>query len=120
MALMKVDLIHKPSRDNLVSNVLSRMEEFQAISTSQTMCHMYKGEENLQHKIRLGYINNFEAQRFLGELCKGKTLKEVKLINELLKCNQSHVYVPQSKLRLLVLKEKHDSSIIGQRGKNPP
>lgn len=74
---------------------------------------------NLKCKIKKGYINNPKAQRLLGELCKGKALKEVKLGNILLKYKQSQVCVPQGKLRLVVLKEEHDSSITGYRGFKP-
>jgi hypothetical protein len=34
-------------------------------------------------------ITYTKAQRLLGELCKGKALKEVKLVNVLLKYTQS-------------------------------
>ena len=42
-------------------------------------------------------MNYPEAQRFLGELHKGKALKEVKLVDGLLKYKQNQVYVPQGK-----------------------
>ena len=116
LALMNVDLIHKPGRDNVVPNALSRREEFHTMSTIQALRLMYKGEGNLQRKIREGYLKDPEAQRLLGELRKGKALKEVKLVDGLLKYKQSRVYVPQGKLRLLVLKEEHDSPIAGHRG----
>jgi hypothetical protein len=38
----------------------------------------------------------------LGELCKNNALKEMILVDEFLKYKQNRVYVPQSKLRLLV------------------
>ena len=61
------------------------------------------------------------TQRFLGELRKGKALKEIKFVDGLLKYKQSRVYyVPQGELRLLVLKEEHDSLIVGHRGEKPP
>jgi hypothetical protein len=66
---------------------------------------MVAGEENLRYKIREGYINYPEAQKLLGKLRKGKALKEVKLVDGLLKYKQSWVYVPQGMLRLLVLKD---------------
>ena len=116
LALMNVDLIHKPGRDNVVPDALSRQEEFHTMSTTQALRLMYKGEGNLQRKIREGYLKDPEAQRLLGELRKGKALKEVKLVDGLLKYKQSRVYVPQGKLRLLVLKEEHDSPIAGHRG----
>ena len=46
------------------------------------------------------YINFPEAQKLLGKLRKGKAIKMVRLVNELLKYKQSQVYVPQGKLRL--------------------
>ena len=116
LALMNVDLIHKPSRDNMVPDELSRREEFHAMSTTQALRLMYKGEGNLQPKIRERYLKDLKAQRLLDELRKGKALKDVKLVDGLLKYKQSQVYVPQGKLRLLVLKEEHNSSIAGHRG----
>jgi hypothetical protein len=62
-----------------------------------------------------GYINYPEAQRLLGELRKGKTFKEVKLVDGLLKYKQRWVYVPQRKLRLFIFKEKYDSPIAGHK-----
>jgi hypothetical protein len=76
---------------------------------------MFAGEENLWCKIREGYINYPEAQKLLGELCKGKALSEVRLVDEFLKYKQNWVYVPQRKLRLFILKEKIDSSIAGHK-----
>ena len=47
LVLMKVDLIHKPGHGNVVSDVLSRQEEFQAMSTIQISWLMFTGEGNL-------------------------------------------------------------------------
>ena len=113
LALMNVDLIHKLGRDNVVPDALSRREEFHAMSTTQTLQLMYKGEGNLQWKIKEEYLKDLKAQRLLDELCKGKVLK---LVDGLLKYKQSQMYVPQGRLRLLVLKKKHDSPIAGHRG----
>ena len=66
---------------------------------------MFASEGNLWCKIREGYINYPEAQRLPGELRKGKALNDVRLVDSLLKYKQSWVYVPQSKLRLLVSKK---------------
>lgn len=116
LALMNVDLIHKPGRDNVVPDALSRKEELHAMSTTQVLRLMYRGEGNWERRIREGYMKDPEAQQMLGDLRKGKKLKEIKLVNGLLKYKQSRVYVPQGKLRLLVLKEEHDSPIAGHRG----
>ena len=76
-------------------------------------------EGNLQHKIREGYFNDPETQRLLDELHKDKALKEIKLVDGILKFKHSWMYVPQGKLRLLVLKEEHNNSIVSHRGEKP-
>jgi hypothetical protein len=63
-----------------------------------------------------GNIDYPEAQRHLGELCKGKALKNVKLVDGLLKYRQSWVYVSQRKLGILMFKEKYHTTIAGHRG----
>ena len=108
---MNVDLIHKSGRDNVVLDALSKREELHAISTTQALRLIYKDKINLQWKIREGYFKDPKAQRLLGELHKGMALKEVKLVDGLLKYKQSQVYVPQDKLRLLVLKEENNSPV---------
>ena len=52
LVLMNVDLIHKPGCNNVVPDALSRQKEFHAMSTTQALRLMYKGERNLQRKIR--------------------------------------------------------------------
>jgi hypothetical protein len=77
-------------------------------------------ERYLWCKIREGYLYHPEAQGLLGDLCKGKALKEVKLMDELFKYMQTQVYVPQDKLRLLVLEEEYASPISGHIGGKTP
>lgn len=73
---------------------------------------MYKGEGNLERKIREGYMKDLKVQRLLGELRMGKKLKKIKLDKGLLKYKQSWMYVPHG-----VLKEEHNySPIAGHRG----
>jgi hypothetical protein len=86
------------------------------MSTTQVLRLMYKGEGDLELKIRKGYMKDPKAQRLLGKLRAGKKLKEIKLVDRLLRFKQSWMYIPQGKLRLLVLKEEHDSPIAGHRG----
>ena len=47
LAFMKVDLIHKLDRGNVVLDALSRRERFQAMRTIQTLWLMSIGEGNL-------------------------------------------------------------------------
>jgi hypothetical protein len=49
---------------------------------------------------------------------KSKVLKEVKLVDELLKYQQSRVYVSQGRLRMWVVKEACDNPIAGHIGGN--
>ena len=90
-------LIHKSGHDNVVPHALNKREAFQAMSTTQTLWLMYKGEGDLQCKLRKGYINHPEPQSLLVKLRKGKALKEVKLMDGLLNYKKSQVYVLQGK-----------------------
>jgi hypothetical protein len=51
--------------------------------------------------------------RLLGELCKGKALKKVSLVDGLLNYKKIWVYVPQRKVRILIFKEKYHTTIAG-------
>jgi hypothetical protein len=115
-----VDLIHKPGCDDVVPDALSRQEELQAMSKTQVLRLMYKGKRNLEQRIREGYMKDPEAKRLLAELRNGKKFKEIKLIDGLLKYKLNHIYVPQEKLRLLVLKEEHDSLLLVIEMERPP
>lgn len=65
------------------------------MSTTQILWLMYKGDGNLQWEMKKRYINDPRAQRFLGKLYKGKALKEVKLVDGLVKYKQNQIYMPQ-------------------------
>jgi hypothetical protein len=95
---MKVDLIHNVGHNNMVRDVLSEHEEFQAMNTIQIL--MFTSEKNLWGKTKEGYNDYPEAQRLLGELRKGKALEEIKLVDGLLKDKQSWVYGPQGDCKL--------------------
>ena len=47
VALVKVDLIHKPDCGNVVPDALNGREVFQAMRTTQTLWLMFTGEKNL-------------------------------------------------------------------------
>ena len=85
LVLINVHLIHKLDCNNVVLDVLSKHEEFQAMNTIQALWLIYKGDGNLQLKITEGYMKDSKIQRLLDELCKGKALKEVKLMDMLIK-----------------------------------
>ena len=56
LALMNVDLIHKLGRDKVVPDVLSRREEFHAMSSTQALHLMYKGKKNPTTKDKKGVL----------------------------------------------------------------
>ena len=89
-----MDLIHKLNHDNMVPDTLSRREEFQAMSTIQTLWLVYKGKGDLQRKTKKWYINDPKAQRLPSELRKERAFKDVKLVDGFLKNKQSWMYVP--------------------------
>ena len=72
LVLINVDLIHKLDHDNVMHDVLSKREEFQAMGTIQTLWLMYKGERELQCMIRTGYMNDLEAQRFFMSFARAR------------------------------------------------
>lgn len=114
--LFTTNLIHKPGLDIVIPDALNRKEELHAISTTEALQLVVKGEGDLERKIRKGCTKDPEAQRLLGELRQRKKLKDIKLVSRLLKYKQSRVYVLQGKLRLLVLREEHDNLIANYRG----
>ena len=63
LALMQVDLIRKPGRGNVVSDVLNRRDEVQAMKTIQVLKLMFTNEGTLWCEIKEGYVNNLKDQR---------------------------------------------------------
>jgi hypothetical protein len=82
---MKVDLIHNVVHNNMVQDVLSEREKFQAMSSIIIqVANVYRWKKLVREQ-KGGYINYPEAQKLLGELRKGKALKEVRLVDGLVK-----------------------------------
>ena len=75
LVLMNMDLIHKLDCDNVGLDALSRKEEFHAMSRSQVLRLMYKGEGNLERKIRERYMKDSKAQTLLDEFGKERSSK---------------------------------------------
>ena len=46
LALMKVNLIHKLDKDNMVLDAPNKQEEFQAMSVTQILWLIFDGEKN--------------------------------------------------------------------------
>ena len=115
LVLMNVELIHKPGRENVVPDALSRKDEHRP-SITQVLRVIYAGEGDLAKRIREAYMKDPEAQKFLSELRCGKKPKGIRLHQGMIKFKRERVYVPKGKLRLSVLKEEHDNPLAGHRG----
>ena len=70
LACFNVDLIHKPGRDNVVPDALSRRQELRIIFT---------GESSLMRKIREGYQDDEESKKTLDTLRLDKKLEHFQL-----------------------------------------
>ena len=70
LTCFNVDLIHKPGRDNMVPDALSRRQELRIIFT---------GESSLMRKIREGYQDDEESKKTLDTLRLGKKLEHFRL-----------------------------------------
>ena len=95
LACFNVDLIHKPGRDNVVPDALSRRQELQIIFT---------GESSLMRKIREGYQDDEESKKTLDTLRLGKKLEHFRLERGVVWFKQKRMLVPKGKLRLALLK----------------
>ncbi|KAL3688559.1 hypothetical protein R1sor_014868 [Riccia sorocarpa] len=115
LALMDVEFIHKPGRDNVVPDALSRKEEYMSSST-QVLRLMYQGETDLERKIREGYMSDPTAREYLEKLRQGNKVAHFCLDIGLLKFKQSRIYVAMGKMRARLLKESHDLPLAGHKG----
>jgi hypothetical protein len=55
LTLLDVELIHKPGRDNIIPNALSKKEEFQMenlLTKTQVLRAIFQGEGSFKQKIR--------------------------------------------------------------------
>jgi hypothetical protein len=77
---------------------------------------MFIGENNLDRKLREGYVNDRLAQHYFHELKQKHKVKNIYVQDCLFKWKQSRVYVPTGKLPAKVLEEVHDVLMVGHRG----
>jgi hypothetical protein len=64
LALMDIELIHKPGKDNVVLDVLSCKEEYQREmfwESTQILWSMFVKESDIERKIQKVYVENHLA-----------------------------------------------------------
>jgi hypothetical protein len=105
LALFNVDIRHKPGKENIVLDALSRKHQLRVV---------YVGETKLQKEIRLASRDTFakEARQNIQNGAKS----HFHLQNGLLWYKQRRLYVREGRLRDVLLKECHDGPLAGHGG----
>jgi hypothetical protein len=106
LALFNVDIQHKPKKDNVVLNALSRKHQLRVV---------YVGETELQKEVRLASRRDAFAKEVRQNIQNGAK-SHFHLQNGLLWYKQRRFYVPEGKVRELLLKECHDGPLVGHGG----
>jgi hypothetical protein len=106
LALFNVDIQHKPGKENVVPDALSRKHQLKVV---------YVGETRFQKEVRLGSRRDEFAKERKQDIQKG-IKSHFHLRNGLLWYKQNRLYVPKGRLRDVFLKECHDGPIAGHGG----
>ena len=126
---MDVELIHKPGRDNLVSDALSRREEF---ITPRILMLVEDELDDVEKKflddVREGMkqdedaiTNNrfFDARGSKKNPPGGRRIKNLRRKNDLHYFKQTRLYIPEVELKKCLLHEFHDTPLAGIREFEP-
>jgi hypothetical protein len=106
LALFNVDIRHKPEKENVVLDALSRKHQLKVV---------YVGETELRKEVRLGNRYDEFAKEVKQNIQKG-IKSHFHLRNGLLWYKQNRLYVSEGKLREVLLKECHDGPLAGHGG----
>jgi len=106
LALFNVDIRHKPGKDNVVPDELSRKHQLRVV---------YVGETELQKEVHQASRRDAFAKEVRQNIQNGAK-SHFHLQNELLWYKQKRLYVPERKVRELLLKECHDGLLAGHGG----
>lgn len=90
-------------KNNVVPNPLSQKEEYQGempLGTTQIFNAMLVGKNNLEHKIKEGYVKDHFVQHYFVELDNKKTVEGITFLDGLLKWKKLCIYVHKGKLHI--------------------
>jgi len=106
LALFNVDIRHKPGKENIVPDALSRKHQLRMV---------YMGESELQKEVRLVSRRDAFAKEARQNIQNGAK-SHFHLQNGLLWYKQKRFYVPKGRIRELLLKECHDGPLASHGG----
>ncbi len=106
LALFNVDIQHKPRKENVVPDALSRKHQLRVV---------YVGKTELQKEIRLTSRQDAFAKEVRQNIQNGAK-SHFHLRNGLLWYKQNRLYVPEGKIRDTILRECHDGPLAGHGG----
>jgi hypothetical protein len=106
LALFNVDIRHKPGKENIMLDALSRKHQLIVV---------YVGETKLQKEVRLTSCWDAFAKETRQNIQNGAK-SHFQLRNGLLWYKQNRLYVPEGKMRDTLLKECHDGPLAGHGG----
>ncbi len=104
--MFNVDIWHKSWKENIVPDALSRKHQLKVV---------YVGETELQKEVRLASRYDAFAKEARQNIQNGAK-SHFHLQNGLLWYKQRWLYVPEGRVRELLLKECHDGSLTGHGG----
>jgi len=106
LALFNVDIRHKPGKDDVVLDALSRKHQLRMV---------YVGETKLQKEVRLASCRDAFAKKIRQNIQNGAK-SHFHLQNGLLCYKQRRLYVLKRRVKELLLKECHDGPLAGHGG----
>jgi len=106
LALFNVDIWHKPRKENIVPDALSRKHKLKVV---------YVGETKLQKEVRLTSRRDAFAKETRQNIQNGAK-SHFHLRNGLLWYKQNQLYVQEGKIRDTLLKECHDGPLADHGG----
>jgi hypothetical protein len=106
LALFNVNIRHKPRKENVVPDALSRKHQLKMV---------YVGEIELQKEVRLTSHHDKFAKEVKQNIQNGAK-SHFQVRNGLLWYKQNWLYVPKGRMRDVLLKECHDGLFAGHGG----